>query len=98
MITTLTGIGIVLATLVGVIWAEARTSTITHDRRPDMQIDKAQIIDLLKSRGDHDQAKQAESQLPDKVDTEKDKGLLDKFGIDLNDLAGKIPGLGGLGL
>ncbi len=63
-----------------------------------MQIDKAQIIDLIKSRGDHDQAKQADSELPDKVDTDQDKGLLDKFGINAGDLAKKIPGLGGLGL
>jgi hypothetical protein len=62
-----------------------------------MKIDKSQIIDLIKSRGDHDQAAQAESELPDKVDTDRDKGLLDKFGINVSDLAGKIPGLGGLG-
>ena len=60
-----------------------------------MQIDKSQIIELIKSRGDHDQAAQAQSELPDKVDTEQDKGLLDKYGIDVSDLAGKIPGLGG---
>ena len=62
-----------------------------------MQIDKSQIIELITSRGDHDQAEQAEGELPDKVDTEKDKGLLDKYGIDVGDLAGKIPGMGGLG-
>jgi len=62
-----------------------------------MQIDKSQIIELIKSRGDHNQAQQAEDELPAKVDTSKDKGLLDKFGIDPSDLAGKIPGLGGLG-
>jgi hypothetical protein len=62
-----------------------------------MKIDKSQIIDLIKSRGDHGQAEQAESELPDKVDTDRDKGLLDKFGINVSDLAGKIPGLGGLG-
>lgn len=63
-----------------------------------MQIDKSQIIELIKSRGDHDQAKQADAELPDKVDTDKDKGLLDKFGINPGDLAKKIPGIGGLGL
>jgi hypothetical protein len=62
-----------------------------------MQIDKSQIIDLIKSRGDHDQARKAESELPDKVDTDHHKDLLDKFGINIGDLAGKIPGLGGLG-
>jgi hypothetical protein len=67
-----------------------------------MQIDKSQIIDLLKSRGDHDQAAKAESELPDKVDPETDAGLLGRFGIDPQDLLGQLPGglgkgLGGLG-
>lgn len=63
-----------------------------------MEIDKSQIIELLKSRGDDAKAQQAESDLPDKVDTDKDGGLLDKYGIDVQDLMGKLPGgLGGLG-
>ena len=62
-----------------------------------MQIDKAQIIELLKSRGDTDKAAQAESELPGKVDTDRDQGLLSKFGINIEDLAGQLPGgLGGL--
>ncbi|CAN5468346.1 hypothetical protein BH10ACT10_BH10ACT10_28620 [soil metagenome] len=67
-----------------------------------MQIDKSQIIELLKSRGDHDKAGQAESDLPDTVDTEADAGLLGKLGVDPKDLLGGLPGglgksLGGLG-
>ncbi len=31
-----------------------------------MEIDKSQIIDLLKSRGEQDKASQAESELPEK--------------------------------
>lgn len=63
-----------------------------------MQIDKKQIIDMLKSKGDNDKATQADSELPDKVDTDKDSGLLSKFGVDPKDLMGKLPGgLGGLG-
>lgn len=63
-----------------------------------MQIGKEQIIDFLKSKGSNDQASQAESQLPDQVDTDKDSGLLDKFGINPQDLIGKFSGgLGGLG-
>lgn len=62
-----------------------------------MKIDKTQIIELLKSRGDHDKATQAQSELPDQVDTEQDSGLLAKLGIDPKDLLGKLPGgLGGL--
>ena len=63
-----------------------------------MNIDKSQIIELLKSRGEDQKASQAESDLPDTVDTEQHKGLLDSLGLDIGDLAGKLPGLGGLGL
>ena len=41
-----------------------------------MQIDKQQIIDILKSMGQGDKASQAESELPQQVDTERDSGLL----------------------
>ncbi|WP_173400593.1 hypothetical protein [Arthrobacter sp. H20] len=56
-----------------------------------MQIDKQQILDHLKSKAD-----QAEKELPDQVDTDKDQGMLSKFGINPQDLVGKLPGgLGG---
>ena len=68
-----------------------------------MNIDKSQIISMLQSMGNHDQAAQAETELPDTVDTEQHAGLLDKLGIDVSALAGKLPGglggqLGKLGL
>ncbi|WP_026550504.1 hypothetical protein [Arthrobacter sp. Br18] len=63
-----------------------------------MQIDKSQIIDMLKSQGKGDSAGQAESELPDKVDPEQHADLLSKFGINPKDLLGKFSGgLGGLG-
>ncbi|WP_247827986.1 hypothetical protein [Arthrobacter antioxidans] len=62
-----------------------------------MKIDKAQIIDLLKSQGKNDDAEQAQSQLPDQVDPEQHSDLLARFGINPRDLLGKIPGLGGFG-
>jgi hypothetical protein len=68
-----------------------------------VNVDKAQIIDLLTSQGEHDKADQAQAELPDTVDTDQHAGLLDKFGINIADLAGKLPGglgdkLGSLGL
>lgn len=57
-----------------------------------MNIDKSQIIALLKDRGDHDKATEAESELPDQVDTDRDQGLLAKFGLDPKDLLGKLTG------
>ncbi|QTG83004.1 hypothetical protein J5251_09020 [Arthrobacter crystallopoietes] len=67
-----------------------------------MQIDKRQILDLLRSTGDTGKAEQAEKDLPDQVDTERDSGLLSNLGIDVNALLSKLPGglgdkLGGLG-
>jgi hypothetical protein len=62
-----------------------------------MQIDKSQIIELLKSRGQDDKASQADSELPDQVDPEAHAGLLSKLGIDPQDLLGQLGGLGGLG-
>ena len=60
-----------------------------------MQIDKQQIIDILKQQGNQDQAAKADSELPEKVDTEKDSGLLSSLGIDVDALLSKL--LGGLG-
>ncbi len=61
-----------------------------------MQIPKDKILELLRSRGDNDKASQAEGELPDQVDTERDAGLLQKLGIDPQDLVGAIGG-GGIG-
>jgi len=67
-----------------------------------MQIDKNQILDLLRSTGDTGKADQAERELPDQVDTERDSGVLSNLGIDVNSLLSKLPGglgdkLGGVG-
>ncbi len=59
-----------------------------------MKIDKDTVLNLLRSRGDHDKAAQAERELPDEVDDDKHGGLLDKFGVDPKDVLGKLGGLG----
>ena len=74
-----------------------------------MEIPKDKILELLHQRGSHDQAAQADQELPDQVDPQRDSGLLSKFGLDPQDLLaifagggaggalgglkGKIPGL-----
>ncbi len=60
-----------------------------------MQIDKQQIIDMLKSKGDHDKADQAQSDLPDQVDTDQHADKLSKLGVDPKDLTGGGGGLAG---
>lgn len=59
-----------------------------------MQIDKDQIISLLKSQGDHSTADSVDGELPQKVDTDKDSGLLSKLGIDPMELVKKFAGDG----
>ncbi|TWH32391.1 hypothetical protein [Isoptericola variabilis] len=63
-----------------------------------MQIDKEQILELLRSRGEQGKADEAGSELPDTVDTDRDAGLLGKYGIDVQDLLRTFGGdkLGGL--
>ncbi len=64
-----------------------------------MQIDKNQIVEFLRSRGDQTKATDAERDLPDQVDTDQHGGLLSKLGIDVGDLLGGLGGggLGGIG-
>ena len=57
-----------------------------------MEIPKDKILELLRSRGDQDKASQAEGELPDQVDTDRDAGLLQKFGIDPSDLLSQFGG------
>ena len=57
-----------------------------------MQIDKQEIIELLRSRGEDDTADRAESQLPDQVDTDEHRSTLDQLGINPTDLLGGIGG------
>lgn len=57
-----------------------------------MQIDKDKIIGMLRDRGDHDQAQQADREMPDKVDPERDQGLLERYGIEPRELMSKFMG------
>jgi hypothetical protein len=66
--------------------------------RDDMQIDKKMILDLLRERGQQDEAKDADQQLPDKVDTDQHGGLLSKYGLDVQTLLTKFGGGGGGGI
>lgn len=55
-----------------------------------MQIDKQQVINMLKKRGDHDQAAQAEQNLPQQVDTDQHADQLSKLGVNPQDLLGGL--------
>jgi hypothetical protein len=59
-------------------------------REETMEIPKDQILELLRQRGDHDKAAQAEKELPDRVDHEQHADVLQKHGIDPKELLGKF--------
>jgi hypothetical protein len=61
-----------------------------------VQIPKDQILQLLRDQGDNDKAGQAEQQLPDQVDTDQHADLLDRLGINPQDLLSKLGGGGGI--
>jgi hypothetical protein len=61
-----------------------------------MEIPKEQILQMLRDRGDHDQAQQADQQLPDQVDTDQHRDLLGRIGIDPGELLGGLRGKLGL--
>ena len=61
-----------------------------------MQIDKEQVLQLLRAKGQHEQADQAQQQLPDQVDTEQHSDLLSRFNVDPKELLNKLGG-GALG-
>jgi hypothetical protein len=64
-----------------------------------MEIPKGAVLEFLRERGQSDKAEQAQRELPDQVDTERDSSLLDRFGVDQQDLVqalgDRLPG--GLG-
>lgn len=55
-----------------------------------MQINKDELVQLLRDKGQSDQADQAEQQLPDQVDSEQHADLLSSLNIDPQDLLGKL--------
>ncbi len=64
------------------------------------EIPKNKILELLRQRGDHQKADEADQELSDQVDADRDAGLLSKLGIDpmqlVKSLGGGGGGLGGL--
>jgi hypothetical protein len=57
-----------------------------------MQISKDQVLQLLKDKGQPDQANQAQQELPDQVDTDQHADLLSKFNLDPKELLSKLGG------
>jgi hypothetical protein len=55
-----------------------------------MQLDKAEVIDLLRKEGKNEHVQKAMDELPDKIDHEQHAEMLEqKFGVDPGKLAEK---------
>lgn len=52
----------------------------------EVQIDKEEVVDLLRSRGEHDKAASMACALPQRVDTEVDAGLLRQFDVSVREV------------
>jgi hypothetical protein len=61
-----------------------------------MELDKNQILDFLREQGKSDQVSQAEQELPDHIDTNQHADLLQRFGINPQELMQKFMGRGGI--
>ena len=81
------------------IWCAGHICVSGQERSPTrlmigkgftMEIPKDAILELLNGRGDAAKAQQAQTELPDNVDTDRDQGLLAKFGINPADLIGGL--------
>jgi hypothetical protein len=57
-----------------------------------MEVDKDTVLGFLRGQGKDDEAARAEQELPDQVDTDRDAGLLERFGIDPNALIQQFTG------
>jgi hypothetical protein len=62
-----------------------------------VEIPKAMIVERIRAQQGAEKANEADGELPDKVDTEEDADLLEKYGLDpaqLTDIAGGNPAVG----
>ncbi|MEW6638440.1 MAG: hypothetical protein AB1425_16680 [Actinomycetota bacterium] len=57
-----------------------------------MEIPKAMIVERIRSRDGAGKADEADRELPDKLDTDTDAGLLRKYGLDPEELKGQFGG------
>ena len=60
-----------------------------------MQVSKQSIVDMLRNDGNEGTAVRFENEAPDTIDTERDKDLLHRLGVDLEAISGDASGLGG---
>jgi hypothetical protein len=61
-----------------------------------VELDKQELVRLLRTEGDNDTADRVDSELPDRIDTDRDGDALDGVGLDRTQLMAKLAA-GGFG-
>ena len=61
-----------------------------------MELDKQELVRVLRTQGDNETADEVEKGLPDRIDTDRDGDALDAIGLDRTQLMAKLAG-GGFG-
>lgn len=56
------------------------------------EIPKAMVVEKIRSKGGAEKANEADKELPDKIDSDTDAGLLQKYGIDPEELRQQFGG------
>jgi hypothetical protein len=69
---------------------------VTNATLAGVELDRQELVRLLRTQGDNDTADRVESELPDRVDTERDADALAAVGLDRTQLMAKLAG-GSLG-
>ena len=57
-----------------------------------MEIPKAMVIERIRSKSGAERANEADNELPDKLDTENDAALLEKYGLTPEELSDALGG------
>lgn len=55
-----------------------------------MKIPKDNIVDLMQQQGMSDQADRAQQDLPDRVNPDRDAALLERFGLEPQDVLARL--------
>ena len=61
-----------------------------------VELDKQELVRVLRTEGDNDTADRVDSELPDRIDTDRDAGALEAAGLDRTQLMATLAA-GGLG-
>ena len=59
-----------------------------------MRLTRERIVEMLRDQGDADRASRAERELPDEVDVERDRTVLEQLGLDPKEVLQRFAGEG----